>query len=129
MVLILLLGINNQTEGFGDEAMVKPVKDHVLNIIKIDGEWKVVLADDHKKTKVKAKKNEKITWIAKGTDVYFQFMNWELFKKFKAKTKDSLLTLKVSADADTGTYKYAVFCLADSQFATGGSPPEIDITD
>jgi hypothetical protein len=129
IVLILLFNINNQTEGFGGEQLLKPVKDHQLIIKKIGDEWKVVLADDSTKTKVKAKKKDKITWRAEGTDVFFQFMSEDLFGKFKDKSKNKKLTLTITENAELGVHKYAVFCLADSQFATGGSPPEIDIGD
>lgn len=130
IILILLLGINNQTEGIDGEQMLKPVEDHQLLIKKIDGEWKVVLADDSTTTKVKAKKKDKITWTSEDTDVYFQFMEESLFGKYKDKMKKKdKLTLTITDNAELGIHKYAVFCVADSQFAIGGSPPEIDITD
>ena len=130
IVLILLFNINNQTGGFGGEQLLKPVKDHQLEIKKMDGEWKVFLTEDSIKTKVKAKRNDKITWKVEDSDVYFQFMEENLFGKFKNKLKKKgELTLKINGNARLGVHKYAVFCMADSQYATGGSPPEIDITD
>ena len=130
IVLILLLGINNKTVGITGEPTLNPVKDHQLIIKKVGDEWKVVLSDDPTKTKVKAKKNDKITWKAEGSDVYFQFMNEDLFGKFKHKMKyGKKLTLTITENAEEGIYRYSVFCLADLQFATGDSPPEIDITD
>ena len=96
IVLILLLGINNQTGGFGREAMLKPAKYHELKITKIDNEWKVVLSEDLTKKKVKAKRNDRITWYADGTDAYLEFMDDNLFGKYKDKVKDGkYLTIKI----------------------------------
>ncbi len=101
------------------------LKKHDLVIKKIDGEWKVVHAQDHAKKTVKAKKRDKITWKAEGTDVYFQFMDEQLFGRSKDHGKN--LTLTVTDNARRGSHFYAVFCLADCTFATGNSPPEIII--
>jgi hypothetical protein len=117
-----------------------------LTIKKIDGAWKVV--NDSSQTKVKAKKGAKITWTAEGTDVYFQFMEGRLLARVKDKDKarksdeaenlpDIYSTNKipagqsqsfiVRASVKKGDYPYAVFCMADSVFATGDSPPKIII--
>jgi hypothetical protein len=117
-----------------------------LTIKKIDGEWKVV--NDSSQTKVKAKKGAKISWTAEGTDVYFQFMEGKLLAKVKDKDKarnseeaaslpEIYSTNRVSAGQSQsfiirasikrGDYPYAVFCMADSVFATGDSPPKIII--
>lgn len=115
-----------------------------LTIKKINGEWKVV--DQSEQTKVKAKKGAKVTWTAEGTDVYFQFMEGKLVAKEKDKEKarksdeaESLPEIYttnrvlagqsqafiVRASIKKGNYPYAVFCMADSVFATGDSPPQI----
>ena len=112
-----------------------PPKDVDLKVIKVDGVWKVVLASDYSKTKVKVKKNDKITWQVVGTDADFQFPQ-DLLNP--ADPEDSLkngdtkfvddgkkLKLKVKDSAEPGTYEYSVFCLADSVYAIGGSPPKI----
>ncbi|MCZ6639757.1 MAG: hypothetical protein O6830_07315 [Candidatus Dadabacteria bacterium] len=110
--------------------MTNQVKDHQLTIKKNGDEWKVVSSDDPTKTKVKAKKKEKITWRAEGSDVYFEFMTEGLFGKYKDKLKDGKrLTLMITEDADLGIHRYSVFCLADLEFAKGDSPPEIDLID
>ncbi len=99
------------------------LKKHELAIKKIGGEWKVVHAQDPAEKKVKAKKKDKITWKAEGTDVYFQFMDEQLFGRYKEHGKN--VTLTVTDSAKLGSHFYAVFCLADCTFATGDSPPEI----
>ena len=107
--------------------MMSQVKDHQLTIKKIGNEWKVVLSDDPTK-KVHAKKKEKITWRAEGSDVYFEFMSEGLFGKYKDKLKDGKkLTLSITENAKHGINQYSVFCSADMDFAAGDSPPEIDI--
>ena len=101
-------------------------KVHYLSIKKIGKEWKVVDANDNNKTKVKAKKGERISWKAEGTEVYFQFMDDKLFKKYNEKSKSGKpMVLKINGNAEKKTYAYAVFCLEDSSFATGDSPPKI----
>ena len=67
-----------------------------------------------------------ISWKAEGTEVFFQFMDEKLFKKYTDKSKKGKpMVLKINGNADKRTYAYAVFCLADSTFATGDSPPRI----
>jgi hypothetical protein len=57
-------------------------------------------------------------------------MDDNLFGKYKDKVKDGkYLTIKIKDDAELGIHKYSVFCLADLEFASGDSPPEIDISD
>ncbi len=110
--------------------MTNQVKDHQLTIKKNGDEWKVVSSDDPTKTKVKAKKKEKITWRAEGSDVYFEFMSEGLFGKYKDKLKDGKkLTMSITENAKHGINQYSVFCSADMDFAAGDSPPEIDIGD
>jgi hypothetical protein len=104
------------------------IKEHELSVRKVKNKWKVVDSQDSTKTKVIAKKNEKIVWTAEGSEVYFQFLDEKLFgdytKKLKAGQK---LKLTIGNKAKSGPNRYAVFCLADSTFATGDSPPEIII--
>ena len=47
-----------------------------LKIMKINNVWKVVLASDQSKFKVKVKRNTTITWTAVGSDVSFQFPDY-----------------------------------------------------
>ena len=114
-----------------------PAKKADLKVVKVEGEWKVVDAEDYSKFEVKVKKKDTITWLVVGTDAYFQFPE-ELFNPVDE--EDSLvngytkfvrdgkkLKLKVKDDAKEGVYEYAVFCTADGVFATGGSPPKIII--
>jgi len=117
-----------------------------LTIKKVNNEWKVV--DQSNTTQVKAKTGDKVTWMALGTDAYFQFIEGKLVAKEKDKDKASkkdeaeslaeiYTTNKVAAGQSVsfiirasvakGKYPYAVFCTADSVFATGDSPPQIII--
>ena len=123
--------------GFFKPAVSPPSKTYNLTIMKIGNIWKVVHSDDHKKTKVEAKKNETITWTVEGSNAYLQFPE-KLFNPVGK--EDSLsngytkflksgkkLKLKVRDDAAPGTYEYAVFITADGVFAQGDSPPRIII--
>ena len=75
---------------------------------------------------ITVKRSERISWKAEGTEVFFQFMDDKLFKKYNEKSKSGKpLVLKINGNAEKKTYAYAVFCLADSTFATGDSPPKI----
>ena len=117
-----------------------------LTIKKVNNEWKVV--DESNATQVKAKTGDKVTWTAVGTNAYFQFIEGKLMAKEKDKDKASkkdeakslaeiYITNKVAAGESVsfiirasvakGKYPYAVFCTADSVFATGDSPPKIII--
>ena len=130
VVLILLIGINSKTEGFGGEPAMNPVKDHHMTIKKLGNEWKVVFSNDSTKSRITAKRNEKITWSAEGSDVFFQFMSENLFGKFSQKLEDGkTITLTIGEYAKLGIHRYSVFCLGDLEFASGNSPPEIDLVD
>ena len=103
-------------------------KTHYLTIKKIKNEWKVVDSEDSTKIRVTAKRGEKIVWTAEGSDVYFQFMDENLFGRFKHELKDGKkLTLPIGQAAKLGPNPYAVFCIADKEYATGNSPPTIII--
>ncbi len=125
--VISVVSFAGNSHRFEDKSSTLAPKDHQVSIKKIDGEWKVVLSEDPTK-KVKAKKKDKITWNIEGTDVFFQFMDESLFGESKAHGKNGKkVTLTIRDNMPVGTYKYAVFCLQDSTFATGNSPPEIII--
>ena len=102
-------------------------KDEVnLLITKIDNKWKVVDASDTTKTEIKARRGYKITWTARGTDAYFQFMDEKLVGKFKHSLKDGKsISLNIGNNAKIGANNYAIFCVKDLEFAEGGSPPVI----
>jgi hypothetical protein len=123
--------------GFFEQPVSPPSKTYNLTIMKIGDVWKVVHSDDHKKTKVEAKKNETITWTVEGSNANLQFPE-KLFDPVGK--EDSLssgytkflkngkkLKLKVKDSAVPGTYEYAVFVTADGVFARGDSPPKIVI--
>ncbi len=104
------------------------VKEHKLSIQKVKNKWKVVDEMDTTKTMVKAKRGERIVWIAKGSDVYFQFMDQKLFGDYTRSLKNGQrLVLTIGSQAKGGPNRYAVFCMADKAFATGESPPVIII--
>ncbi len=126
-VMISAAGFSSGSRKLNSEILPMAPKDHQLTIKKISGEWKVVLTQDPTK-KVKAKRKDKITWNVEGTDVFFQFMDEGLFGTFKTHgKKNKKVTLTIKDNTAFGTYGYAVFCLEDSTFATGNSPPEIII--
>jgi|GEM_PF-823164 len=125
-----LLPVNQQTVN----------KKHYVTIKKVDDQWKVVIdsVESGKKEKLRVNKKETIIWSVEGSDAYFQFSSDSLFDP--EGKEDSLkygyikylqdgrkLKLKIKKDAPTGTFIYAVFCLADSSFATEDSPPKIII--
>ena len=126
-IVISAASFPGESRKLNGEVLPMAPKDHQLSIKKINDEWKVVLTQDSTK-KVKAKRKDKITWNVEGTDVYFQFMDEGLFGKFKESgKKNKKVTLEIKDNAAFGIHKYAVFCLQDSTFATGNSPPEIII--
>lgn len=101
---------------------------HELTIMKINNQWKVVHTADKTKTRVKAKRGEKIVWKAQGSDVYFQFMDYKLFDDYTRVLKDGKkISLVIGKKAKADTNRYAVFVAKDMVFATGDSPPEIVI--
>jgi hypothetical protein len=108
-----------------------------LEVVKVDDVWKVVDATDYTKTEVRVKKKDTIVWNLNGTDASFQFPiglfnpvsnEDDLQNGYTKFVKDGKkLKLKIKDDALTGTFEYAVFCIADGVFATGDSPPKIII--
>ena len=122
--LILMLGA---IAGFHELFAVAPPSPsivHNLHVMKVQNKWKVL--EDSTKTRVVAKREDYIVWKAKDSDVYFQFPDSTLFKTEIGKaTAVKPLRLQVSSTADTGRYPYAAFCMKDSAYATGDSPPVI----
>jgi hypothetical protein len=101
---------------------------HHLVIMKVQDTWKVVQEEDSTRTLVVARKGDRIRWIARGSDVYFQFMDARIFGGHTQMLPDGKeLTLTVSRVARAGENPYAVFCLKDREFARGDSPPVIII--
>ena len=100
----------------------------VILIQKVGGVW--IVRDNLGNKKPIIHKGQKVIWVAIGTDAYIQFPDSTIFEEtgFTAfGRKDQFLRLTVSADADTGTYIYSVFCLKDSVYGQGGTPPEFDV--
>jgi len=96
------------------EAM--QVKKHSAVIKKADKKWKV--------DKITAKKGDDVTWSSSNSDLYFQFMDATLFGEYNYTVKKSE-TLALKVKGASGTYKYAIFNMADSTYITGDSPPTI----
>ncbi|MFZ0390362.1 MAG: hypothetical protein WAN36_07860 [Calditrichia bacterium] len=105
-----------------------PAKTHNLSIKKMNKKWRVVDANDTSRVHIVAHRGDKIVWYAQGSDVYFQFMDDKIFGGYTRHLKDGQkLVLNVNKLAKSGENRYAVFCLSDNEFATGGSPPTIII--
>lgn len=115
---------------------LKP-KKHVFFIENVGGVWRVVDSTNHANHKIKAHQKDTIIWKAVGTDAYIQFPDSlldsggpgnNLINGYTAFLKNGKrLKLKVKGNAKNGWYNYAVFCMADSTFARGDSPPKIII--
>jgi hypothetical protein len=102
--------------------------EHHLSITKVHNKWKVVDSVDTSRTAVSAKRGERIVWEADGSDVYFQFMDDKLFGDYTRSLKaNQRLVMVVGNGARSGEHPYAVFCVADNEYATGDSPPKIII--
>ena len=128
--LILMGGVVTWSFKIFAVASQTPPTVHALSIMKVNNVWKVVDAEDSTKTLVIAKRGEKVIWTARGSDVYFQFMDKKLFGWNTKTLKDGRqLVLPVGRLARSGPNPYAVFCLADKQFATGDSAPVIIIVE
>ncbi len=101
-------------------------KEHHLSIMKLKKGWKVVQAADTTNTTVVVKKGDKIIWTAYGSKVFIQFLDQKLVGKYTHAIDDGEeFRVTVGNLAKKGPNPYAVFCLADLEFATGGSPPKI----
>lgn len=125
-VLILIGGLMNSPYKLFGVELQNPPAQHNLLVTKVQSKWKVVDAQDTTSTTVKAKRGEQIIWTAKGSDVYFQFLDDKIFGDYARSLKDGKkLVLTVGAGAKTGPNPYAVFCISDLEYATGGSPPVI----
>ncbi len=123
--------------GFIFDPVFQSPKKHVFFIEKVGNVWMLVDSTNHTKHKVRAHQKDTIIWKAVGSDVYIQFPDSLLdpvgsgnsFKNgYTAFLKNGKrLKLKVKEHAKNGWYDYAVFCMADSTFAIGDSPPKIII--
>ena len=133
VVLSLFLGIfvsstlNSYSLFAQDQAKehrisIKKLKDKVTRTKK----WKATDSQDTLKTEVKTKKGDTVVWKAEGTDLYFQFMDKDLFGKFNYYLRNGKeLKLKVTSKAEAKIHKYAVFCYDGKEYAAGNSPPVI----
>lgn len=99
---------------------------HELLVKKVRNEWKVVSSQDETKTQIRAKRGDRISIQAEGSDIYFQFMDSKLFGDYtRVLKKGQQVVLNISRLAKVGSHRYAAFCLEDKVFATGESPPVI----
>lgn len=144
LLIVILLAVfascnqskEEKTDNAGPGTLAKTVD---LIIKNDDGVWRVLNATDLSKKPPKLKWNDKISWTAEGTDAYIQFPDTLLIPDYNG---DNLLNgytahlrpgieyklkLKVKDSVATGTYVYAVFCMADSVYAQGDSPPKFII--
>lgn len=100
---------------------------HELVVKVVDDEWRVVYKNDETKSTVVAKKNDRVSWAAEGSDISFQF-DESLFggSSFEVADGDSLMR-PLAPGAKVGEYIYAVFVRGAGVFAKGESPPRIII--
>ena len=114
-----------------------PPKVVEMKVMKVGGIWKVINTTDPASKEAKVKKKDTLVWTVVGTDANF-LLPGKLFDA--ASSEDSIqpgkvkfvkegkkLKQKVKAGAAVGTYEYSVFCIKDSVYAIGGSPPRIII--
>ncbi|MFC2139513.1 hypothetical protein ACFLR4_02520 [Bacteroidota bacterium] len=117
-------------------SIVSPPATKDLTIKKIDNVWKVV--DGQNKTKIHVKGGDKITWLASGSDVTFNFPDAKYLKHettgedlpngYTAPLKNGKkFKLKIKDNAKQDTIVYSVFVNIDSVYAVGSSPPKIII--
>jgi hypothetical protein len=126
--LVLVIAIMWSSSVLIGEEMQNPPQDVEISIKKVKKKWKVVDATDSTNTNIKGKRGQKIVWKAEGSDVYFQFMDDKLVGNYTRRLKDGQkLTLVIGPNAKKGVNYYAVFCLSDSTYAVGGSPPKLTI--
>ncbi|MFO7846321.1 MAG: hypothetical protein R6V27_07160 [Balneolaceae bacterium] len=100
---------------------------HELVVKVVDEEWRVVYKNDETKSTIVAKKNDRVSWTAEGSDILFQF-DESLFggSDFEVADGDSLMR-PLAPGAKVGEYIYAVFVRGAGVFAKGESPPRIII--
>ncbi len=127
LLALAIIAADWNTADVGGAAAQTPPTTHKLTVKKINNQWKVVVSGTTT-TEVKAKPGDKIEWTAEGSDMYFQFLDTNLFGGFTKVVKNGkTLTLSVGNAAKRGVNYYAVFCTASNEYATGGSPPKIII--
>jgi hypothetical protein len=125
VALVFIVGIIWSSTSLLGQGPPKAVE---ISITKVKKKWKVVDSTDSTKTDIKGKRGQKIVWTANGSDVYFQFLDENLVGNYTRRLKDGQkLTLVIGPNAKKGVNYYAVFCLSDSTYAEGGSPPKITI--
>ena len=100
---------------------------HEMVVKMVDEEWRVVYKNDETKSTIVAKKNDRVSWTAEGSDISFQF-DESLFggSSFEIADGDSLMR-PLAPGAKVGEYIYAVFVRGEGVFAKGESPPRIII--
>ncbi|REL24271.1 hypothetical protein DYD21_18860 [Rhodohalobacter sp. SW132] len=98
---------------------------HELVVKVVGDEWRVVYINDETKSTVTAKRNDRISWSAEGSDISLQF-DGQLFggNSYTIGDGNSLMR-PVAPGAAHGEYIYAVFIHSDLVFARGESPPRI----
>ncbi len=99
---------------------------HHLCIRRVQTDWKMVDPRDSAPVTVRAKRGDQVVWAAEGSDLYFQFMDTDLFGDYTCVVRDGeQITLTIGQNARAGSHRFAVFCLSGKAFVVGNSPPEI----
>jgi len=127
-VLTLFIGFTFSFKGntlLPDQSRI----EHLVDVKEINGEWRVVLADDESNSDVIARRGDRIIWVIEDSDATFTFPIRGIVgyrtRKVKAGTR---LVLPVLNDSPLGEYDYTVYIEKSGTYARGQSPPRIIIT-
>jgi len=102
-------------------------KIHKMEVIKIDGVWRVIREDDPSNSDVEAERGDIIKWKVSGSEAKFEFSERQIFGITKLRTFFRRAKGDVLTNCPLGTYTYEVFVNRDNVYAVGQSPPRIII--
>ncbi len=99
---------------------------HKLSVKKTGNKWKTFDKKKNVEKQPKVKKGDYVVWEADSSDVYFQFIDENLFGVYNAFLKQGeSLRLEVGKKAKKGKNYYSAFIYNDKAYMEGNSPPAI----
>lgn len=121
--LTFSFGIFNQTNA---QQVGDSVETHRLTVEKTGKKWKTFDKKKNVEKQPKVKRGDKVVWEADSSDVYFQFMDENLFGVYNAYLKKGeSLELTIGKRAKKGKNYYSAFIYDDKAYLEGYSPPQI----
>ncbi len=130
-LLIMFLMTGNSGDNINpqnDSGLFQSAEYNLIISRTANNTWRIVNPLDSTTSNISVKAGDTVNWTSDSTNAFFLFSEGKIFGKASYKlSKGGTLSLVVNESAPIGSFTYAVFCTADSQFVTPDSPPRMII--